>query len=493
MAKIVRYNGNLQAFASAAPGTERTIFGETTQANDLTSQITADFLRGWGIVGPSDSPALEDFNGAMYTHGQLLAYLHQMGVAEYNAAQEYHLGSLTQTGGILYISKVNNNTGNTPASSPTQWDPFGTQVPDASTTVKGIVELATNAETQAGTDAVRAVTPAGLASRVASTTAQGLVELADNTETQTGSDATRAVTPAGLSSRTATESRSGVIAIATQGGVTVGTDDAAAITPLKLATRLQSVVQLPYGFISGFALSNNATTPGTVIDVGPGSCSSAAASVMIYSNAVISGTLQSSGGWAAGSGNNKLDTGARAPSTWYHVFAIRKTSDGSADILFSLSATSPTMPTGYAGSRRIGSFKTDSGGPITTFTMDIFSGRRIYRWGTPIMDVSGASLGTTASNYTMSAPPGVNVRVELNTFAYANNALVYFSCPDEANLLPANTTGYPGFTCGFGVVTDSAMDAGALQLSIKTNTSAQIRARANVTVTLSVLNLGWEE
>ena len=35
-------------------------------------------------------------------------------------------------------------------------------VPDASTTVEGIVELATQAETLAGSDAVRAVTPAGL-------------------------------------------------------------------------------------------------------------------------------------------------------------------------------------------------------------------------------------------------------------------------------------------------------------------------------------------
>lgn len=35
-------------------------------------------------------------------------------------------------------------------------------VPDASETVKGIVELATDAETQIGTDTVRAVTPAGL-------------------------------------------------------------------------------------------------------------------------------------------------------------------------------------------------------------------------------------------------------------------------------------------------------------------------------------------
>jgi hypothetical protein len=38
--------------------------------------------------------------------------------------------------------------------------------PDASTAVKGLVELATDAEVQAGTDAVRAVTPAGLLSAV---------------------------------------------------------------------------------------------------------------------------------------------------------------------------------------------------------------------------------------------------------------------------------------------------------------------------------------
>lgn len=40
----------------------------------------------------------------------------------------------------------------------------GTTVPDASETVKGIVELATVAEAQAGVDTSRAVTPAGLAS-----------------------------------------------------------------------------------------------------------------------------------------------------------------------------------------------------------------------------------------------------------------------------------------------------------------------------------------
>lgn len=126
MAKITRYNGNLVPFASASLGTERTIFGGEVQANDITSQFTPDFLRGWGIVGPSDHPELQDFNAVSYTHGQILSYLHQMGVPEYNAAQEYHVGSVTTIGVNLYVSLTNNNTGNNPSSSPTNWKGFGT-------------------------------------------------------------------------------------------------------------------------------------------------------------------------------------------------------------------------------------------------------------------------------------------------------------------------------------------------------------------------------
>lgn len=121
MAKIVRYNGNLVPFASSSLGSERTIFGQVTQANDITSQFTPEFLRGWGIVGPSDQPTLQDFNAVSYTHGQILSYLHQMGIAEFDSSQEYHNGSVSQTGGVVYISQQNNNTGNAPASSPASW------------------------------------------------------------------------------------------------------------------------------------------------------------------------------------------------------------------------------------------------------------------------------------------------------------------------------------------------------------------------------------
>lgn len=51
-------------------------------------------------------------------------------------------------------------------------------IPDASTTVRGSVELATEAETAAHTDAVRAVTPASLASTIARvTTVEGVADV----------------------------------------------------------------------------------------------------------------------------------------------------------------------------------------------------------------------------------------------------------------------------------------------------------------------------
>jgi hypothetical protein len=76
--------------------------------------------------------------------------------------------------------------------------PTGVTAPSASETVQGIIELATSAEVQTGTDTVRAVTPAGLAARTATDTRTGVVELATSAEALTGTDTARAVTPAGV-------------------------------------------------------------------------------------------------------------------------------------------------------------------------------------------------------------------------------------------------------------------------------------------------------
>lgn len=122
MSKIARYAGNLRAFASEAQGLERTLFGETTQADDLTSQVTSAFLRGWGVVGPSEHPSLEDFNAAMYAMSQFIAYQHQMGVPEWDADQEYFTGSICSHGGETFQSLSSPNIGNEPPSA--QWTPL---------------------------------------------------------------------------------------------------------------------------------------------------------------------------------------------------------------------------------------------------------------------------------------------------------------------------------------------------------------------------------
>lgn len=107
----------------------------------------------------------------------------------------------------------------------------------ASESAAGVVELATSAEVQTGTDANRAITPAGLHACTATTSRAGVVELATSAETQTGTDTDRAVTPAGMQACTATTSRAGVVELATNAETQAGTDTARAVTPAGLASK----------------------------------------------------------------------------------------------------------------------------------------------------------------------------------------------------------------------------------------------------------------
>ena len=88
-------------------------------------------------------------------------------------------------------------------------------IPPASETIKGVAEIATNAEVSEGTDDQRIVTPLKLATALAAVIAMFT---------------------------SATEEEEGLIELATQGEVDAGTDDARAVTPLKLATRLAPVL-----------------------------------------------------------------------------------------------------------------------------------------------------------------------------------------------------------------------------------------------------------
>lgn len=82
----------------------------------------------------------------------------------------------------------------------------------------------------------------------ATTSVQGIIQLATDVEVNAGTNAIKAVTPATLNQRTATESRTGLAEIATQAETNTGTDDSRFITPLKLKTYVTS-------FVGGYSIS----------------------------------------------------------------------------------------------------------------------------------------------------------------------------------------------------------------------------------------------
>lgn len=130
-------------------------------------------------------------------------------------------------------------------------------VDDASTTTKGVIEIATQLEVDGETDALRAVTPATLTPYLtafvldpanlplATETAAGISERATSAEVITGTDAIRYISPLGLSARTATETRTGLIELATQAEVTAVTDTERAVTPATLGVFTSAYVSNP--------------------------------------------------------------------------------------------------------------------------------------------------------------------------------------------------------------------------------------------------------
>ena len=110
-------------------------------------------------------------------------------------------------------------------------------------------------------------------------------------------------------------------------------------------------------------ISNNVSNPNTQMDIGAGIVNYNNGSGQLLCQAITK-TLQASGSWTAGTSQNGLDTGAKANSTWYNIFEIVKNSDNTSDILYSLSRTAPTVPSGYILVAWIGAIRTDASGNI---------------------------------------------------------------------------------------------------------------------------------
>lgn len=120
MPKITRPDTNVQGFGTTTDGTGRTIYGSEIQSDDLTDNLSAAYLKGWNTIG--QKPPRQWFNGAMFTTSQLVSYLFQVGIAEWNVNQEYYTNSkcTSPIDGLTYVSK----TGTAPSTpNPGTTDP----------------------------------------------------------------------------------------------------------------------------------------------------------------------------------------------------------------------------------------------------------------------------------------------------------------------------------------------------------------------------------
>lgn len=140
--------------------------------------------------------------------------------------------------------------------------------------------------------------------------------------------------------------------------------------------------------------------------------------------------------WAAGTNQGGLDTGSVANNTWYYAWLIKDTVAGTVDVLFSTSATSPTLTGNYAAIRRLRGFRTNGSANIVETYQDPTDGGCYY--ASPPLDISDTSLAATRETYSLGyVPPDYSVFVTLSViFTDAGNITAWFTSPDQDDDAP---------------------------------------------------------
>jgi len=237
---------------------------------------------------------------------------------------------------------------------------------------------------------------------------------------------------------------------------------------------------IPQGYLYDLTLSAVGNT-GTFGIANGAASDTTSASIMTLSSAITKTTST----WSAGSGNGGMDTGTVATGTWYHVHLIKDVSTSVVDVLFSLSVSSPTLPSGYTLSRRIGSMKTDGSSHWLPF---IQIGDR-FDWVIPQQDLNGyTGFGASLTAQALSVPLGVNV-VAYFTAAYINSAaggtIIFL-----AGYLSYTGSGFPGLASLYNTTT---INPGFGDFYIPTNLLSEIAVATQTGSTVYIITRGWSD
>jgi hypothetical protein len=141
------------------------------------------------------------------------------------------------------------------------------------------------------------------------------------------------------------------------------------------------------GDARGLKFGNNATNPNYQVDV-------TATELVVKNSSGLPRVLSSVSVTAdiSTSGAGGLDTGTEANSTWYYVWVIYNGTTVSG--LLSVSATAPTLPSGYTFSALVGAIYNESGG---NFRLTRGFGKRVFHADVEALNAAGVTSWTSLS------------------------------------------------------------------------------------------------
>lgn len=265
-----------------------------------------------------------------------------------------------------------------------------------------------------------------------------------------------------------------------------------ALTSIIAAAISAIQIPLPPGSFNGFSMANNAVAPNTTVDVGPGDARSSDNTVDIRLNSTLRGILQSSGAWTAGDNQNKLDVGAKAINSTYHKFVIGHPTLAD-DILYSLSPDAPTIPSGYAGFRRVGRVATDASGNIRGFKD---RGNGEFEWTTLSVETNKAGIAPGTSLLSLSGMGGAPVSARIQVLVSGDASVLRVLSTDQTD----NATSIPQSNWNGGLVanndTTGTDGPNTCEFVVSVSTSGQVRLRytaATGTLNYRILVIGWRE
>lgn len=240
----------------------------------------------------------------------------------------------------------------------------------------------------------------------------------------------------------------------------------------------------------GLLLQNSSGDPTNDIDVTAGGWLDSTFEEVMVLPSLITKRLDAS--WAVGTGNGGLDTGSIADTT-YNVFLIKRHDTGVTDVIFSTS-TSPAMPSNYDYYVRIGSIIRSSSAILT---FEQVGKRFILKAPGLSFTADNGDLTTARVTKTLAGiPTGIQVdallTVKFTDLSPASDKYLRIMTLGETDATAASTNGNLQV-----VTTDGTLDSVTLaNMSVRTNTSAQIGARTSLSDTdtyLSAITRGWDE